>query len=515
MMNQEKHVAQLPFDETAFKTSVNFAWQYLAPGETTHWRCVKTDRIWKAVIAPVFQRVVGDADAETQSWAHGWFDLQAFGKQNGVRVDYFKVVTHFKDQSLPRIVISGEFGNEPFQLMVFLQPLPGSAACELVDLATKDVTAIEVVESDLDYDDDNEPMPTNHCDLHTTEEYRLPTVREALQKNICLSKECYNGMHWLLIKDFESVFRDDLIPELIECTEDEDPELRRRAIELLHKSSSRDPAVLPLLIKSLEDDDSSVRQYMLYYIHHYGPAAAAAIPVLETLFHDSNEHIRLLAVVDVLSLDPSRTELLNDVYDALESELPYVQDIARGMLAKLNKRLPFNEPDFHELVQSNWQYTQPGNRTYWRCTNAAGAWKAVIAPVFQEVYGGPDDGTVTWAEAEYLLSLFGEERGIEITDARVFSQGGKERLPVIKVSGMFFGVLFELEIYLQPISGSSVCELVDLHKKRLKGIGNEEPDKWKRFAYYHGPGGDDEDDDDGDDEDDDDGEEWKRGIHPP
>lgn len=502
-------MAQLPFDETAFNTAVNFAWQYLAPGEKTHWRCVKTDRIWKVVIAPVFQNVVGDADAGTKRWARGWFDLQAFRKQNGVRVDCFLAVTHFKDQSLPRIVISGEFGNEPFQLMVFLQPIPESAACEFVDSATKEVTAIEAVESDLDYDDDSEPMPTNHsqCDLHTAEEYRLPTVREALQKNICLSKECDNGVHWLLIKDFESLFRDDLIPELIECSEDEDPELRRRAIELLHESSSRDPAVLPLLIKSLEDDESSVRQYMLYHIHHYGPAAAAAIPVLETLFNDSNEYMRLFAVVDILSLDPSRTELLNDVYDALESELPYVQDIAREMLAKWNKRLPFNEPDFHELVQSNWQYTQPGNRTYWHCTNAAGVWKAVIAPVFQEVYGGPDDGTVTWAEAEYLLSFFGEEPGIEITDARVFSQGGKERLPVIEVSGRCFGVLFELEIYLQPISGSSVCELVDLHKKRLKGIRNEEPDKWERFRYYCGCGGDDGDDDDG--------EEWKRGIHPP
>lgn len=515
-------MAQLPFDETAFKTSVKFAWQYLAPGETTHWRCVKTDRIWKAVIAPVFQRVVGEADAETQSWAHGWFDLQTFRKQNGVRVDYFEAVTHFKDQSLPRIVISGEFGNEPFQLMVFLQPLPGSAAYELVDPATKRVTAIDVVESDLDYDDDNEPMPSNYhqCDLHTAEEYRLPTVRDALQKNICLSKECYNGVHWLLIKDFESLFRDNLIPELIECSEDEDAALRRLAIELLHKSSSRDPAVLPLLIKSLEDDESSVRQYMLHYIHHYGPAAAAAIPVLETLFHDSTEHIRLLAVVDVLSLDPSRTELLNDVYDALESELFYVQDIAREMLAKWKKRLPFNESDFHDVVQSNWLYMQPGIRTYWRCTNAAGVWKAVIAPVFQEVYGGPDDGTVTSAEAEYLLSTFGEEYGIEITDARVFSRGEKERLPVIEVSGRYFGVLFELDIYLQPISGSSVCELVDLHEKRLKGIGNEEPKKWELFPYYHGFGGDDGDDDDGedddgDDDDDDAGEEWKRGIHPP
>ena len=472
---------------------------------------MKIARIWKAVIAPVFQRVVGEADAETQSWAHGWFDLQAFRKQNGVRVDYFEVVTHFKDQSLPRIVISGEFGNEPFQLMVFLQPLPGSAAYELVDPATNEVTAIEVVEPDLEYDDDNEPIPSIRflCDLHTAEEYRLPTVRDALRRHICLSRECEKGWHSLRIEDFESLFGDDLLPGLMECAEDEEPDFRYRAVELLHKSSSRHPAVLSLLVKSLEDEETHVRQYILAHIHAYGPAAAAAIPVLETWLNDSSESLRLLAAVAVLSLDPSRTELLNLIYDALESESPVAQDIAREMLAKWKKRLPFNAARFQEMVESKWHYMKPGNRTHWRCTNVAGLWKAVIAPVFQEVYGGPDDGTVTWAKAEYALSFFDAEHGIEITVARVISQGGKEPLPVIEVSGSCFSVLFELDIYLQPISGTSVRELVDLHKKRLKGIGNEEPDEWERFRYYYSLADEHEVNHDKDE-----GEEWKRGIHP-
>jgi hypothetical protein len=391
--------------------------------------------------------------------------------------------------------------------------LPGSAACERIDRETNEVTAIEVVESDLEYDDDNEPIPSIHflCDLHTAEEYRLPTVRDALCRHICLSRECENGWHSLLIEDFESLFGDDLLPGLMECAEDEDPDFRYRAVELLHESSSRHPAVLSLLIKSLEDEETHVRQYILAHIHEYGPAAAAAIPVLESWFNDSSESLRLLAAVDVLSLDPSRTELLTVIYDALESELPFVQDFAREMLAKWKKRLPFNEARFQEMVESKWHYMKPANRTYWRCTNAAGVWKAVIAPVFQEVYGGSDDGTVTWAKAEYALSFFVAQHGIEITDAMIISQGGTASLPVVEISGSYFSVPFELHIYLQPISDSSVREIVDLHKKQLKGIGNEEPDEWERFRYYYSLADDDEVDHESHDGE---GEEWKRGIHP-
>ena len=80
---------------------------------------------------------------------------------------------------------------------------------------------------------------------------------------------------------------------------------------------------------------------------------------------------------------------------------------------------------------------------------------------------------------------------------------------MIEVSGSCFSVLFELDIYLQPISGTSVRELVDLHKKRLKGIGNEEPDEWERFRYYYSLADEHEVNHDKDE-----GEEWKRGIHP-
>jgi HEAT repeat protein len=115
------------------------------------------------------------------------------------------------------------------------------------------------------------------------------------------------------------------VPSLIECLNDGHPDVRHLAVELL--SEARAESAIPALIERLTDEDWLVQVAVLFHIRYFGPLAAGAIPYLEPWLEALHEYPRVLAATAVLALDPDRTELLPQIWDAMTSDNPCVRDL--------------------------------------------------------------------------------------------------------------------------------------------------------------------------------------------
>ena len=124
-------------------------------------------------------------------------------------------------------------------------------------------------------------------------------------------------------------FGDELIPGLIECLRDGNPDVRHQAVRLLGVARPRSDVAVPDLIERLNDDDWLIVTSTMLYLGGFGPLAAAAIPQIEPWLESSNEFIRLQAATTILKLDPDRKEFLPMIWEATESDHPVVKSFAR------------------------------------------------------------------------------------------------------------------------------------------------------------------------------------------
>jgi HEAT repeat protein len=116
------------------------------------------------------------------------------------------------------------------------------------------------------------------------------------------------------------------VPGLIECLDDGHPDVRHLAVELL--GEARAESAIPAIIGRLNDEDWLVQVAVVFHIRFFGTLAAGAIPLLEPWLESPNEYLRLLAATAIVTLDPSRTELLPGIWDARTSDNPCVRALA-------------------------------------------------------------------------------------------------------------------------------------------------------------------------------------------
>lgn len=101
-------------------------------------------------------------------------------------------------------------------------------------------------------------------------------------------------------------------------------------------------------------------------------------------------------------------------------------------------------------------------------------WQVKAAPVFQEVYGGDEDGKKVWAGFIFDIGDFSRETGVWVEHFAIASycQECSEH-PKLMVRGKFRGHQFFLHIFLEPIAETDAVEVLDTLQHEIR----EMPDK--------------------------------------
>lgn len=274
-------------------------------------------------------------------------------------------------------------------------------------------------------------------------------------------------------------FGDRLIPGLIECLSDPDDEIRRLAVTLLAEARPRSNVAVPDLIALLNDDDLLVKVAVITHIADFGSLAIGAIPQVEPFLTCDHKYLRAVAATAIVSLDPSRTELLSEITTAMQSDNPTIRNVARVFFAKTNATMPFDEQAFQEAVRSHWNYHALSEKVCWKAEqDETGVWQCEITPVMQEILGGEDDGKRVWSGFEFHLSGFGHEPGVELLDYGAASRCDDDTpIPFLGIEGKYFGEPFVLRVGLEPLPNSEAKEIVDVVRQVVRPIEDAEADE--------------------------------------
>lgn len=165
-------------------------------------------------------------------------------------------------------------------------------------------------------------------DTTRREEDTIISIRDELCRFIRLNEHEQMILSCEALDQLE-LFGDDLIPGLIECLADGNPDVRHQAVQLLAAARPRSDVAVPKLIERLADEDWLIVTSTILHLGDFGPLAAEAIPQIEPWLESPNEYIRLLAAATIVKLDPSRTEFLSVIMDATKRDHPVVQSFAQ------------------------------------------------------------------------------------------------------------------------------------------------------------------------------------------
>ena len=91
------------------------------------------------------------------------------------------------------------------------------------------------------------------------------------------------------------------------------------------------------------------------------------------------------------------------------------------------------------------------------------------APVYQQIYGGPDDGKKVWVGFSFDIGEFGRVPGVKVLNQMVASYCDEcTSCPKNILQGEYNGHLFLLHIMLEPDQNSPIVEIVDHLKKEIR-----------------------------------------------
>lgn len=102
-------------------------------------------------------------------------------------------------------------------------------------------------------------------------------------------------------------------------------------------------------------------------------------------------------------------------------------------------------------------------------------WQINAAPVYQEVYGGDEDGKQVWTGFIFDTSNFGRENGVWIQDTAIVSFCDQcNPNPKIIIQGKFRGHQFNLDINLEPVAETTSVEVIDTIQQKIREIPDNE-----------------------------------------
>lgn len=138
-----------------------------------------------------------------------------------------------------------------------------------------------------------------------------------------------------------------------------------------------------------------------------------------------------------------------------------------------SKKLPRWTKRLFALIYKHWQYHAPclhiNLQAYFDYENKV--WQIKAAPVYQEVYGGDDDGKKVWAGFIFDIGDFSKENGVWIQEfaAASYCQECTEH-PKLMAQGKFQGHNFHLHIFLEPVAESEAVEMIDTLQQEIRDM---------------------------------------------
>ena len=135
----------------------------------------------------------------------------------------------------------------------------------------------------------------------------------------------------------------------------------------------------------------------------------------------------------------------------------------------------FDIESFQNVVRSHWTYLSKGNISNWAIHKRDdNVWQIGSAPVFQEVYGGTDDGKRVWSAFEFDIGGFLVESDVELDEcgAMSFEQATNTR-PFIGFVGTYKDKPFAFQLHLEPIPDTEPWEILDTIKDEVRPITGE------------------------------------------
>ena len=123
----------------------------------------------------------------------------------------------------------------------------------------------------------------------------------------------------------------------------------------------------------------------------------------------------------------------------------------------------FDIESFRQKVLSHWKYLSRSNISNWAIHKRDdNVWQIGAAPVFQECYGGTDDGKRVWSAFEFYIAGFIVEPDLEIDEcgAMSFEEATNTR-PFVGFVGSYKGQPFVFQLNLEPIPDTEPLEIVD------------------------------------------------------
>ena len=107
----------------------------------------------------------------------------------------------------------------------------------------------------------------------------------------------------------------------------------------------------------------------------------------------------------------------------------------------------FDLDGFRQAIENHWQHHGNCRHLNWLMFRRDdGVQQIEVAPIFQEVYGGEDDGKLVWTGFEFNLTDFLAEPGIEVEDFGACSSCVDcNPRPILAIRGTYEGEPFRPE----------------------------------------------------------------------
>ena len=136
----------------------------------------------------------------------------------------------------------------------------------------------------------------------------------------------------------------------------------------------------------------------------------------------------------------------------------------------------FDITEFKGAAERHWHHHAPCNHLLWRVTEGEGDWRIEVAPVYQEVVGGEQDGQRVWSGFAFDVSGFLAERGVLVQSVVASSYCVEcSETPYVGIKGTYLGKPFELRLHLEPIPGTPPVEVIDTIKMQVRDIRENQP----------------------------------------
>lgn len=137
----------------------------------------------------------------------------------------------------------------------------------------------------------------------------------------------------------------------------------------------------------------------------------------------------------------------------------------------------FDIESFRSAVVSRWTYLSKGNISNWAIHKRDdGVWQIGAAPVFQEVYGGTDDGKRVWSAYEFDILAFLAEPDLIVRECGAMSfQESTNTRPFVGFVGSYKGQPFVFQLNLEPIPGTETepLEILDTIQDIVRPFNRE------------------------------------------